>query len=254
MKRIAKRAKIKRDNSTGVILYRGPSMLGGGGVVCVATWDSDNAKTGDMIQIWILPDNGMTPGDAADAGENSAACGNCPLQRQGCYVNLGHAPYMIHGKLSRGGYPNYDPAIHQRRIEGRKVRFGAYGDPAAIPDDILRHWADVSAGWTGYSHQLFWIDRTRADFLASFLMVSCHTPAQNAEAIRRGWRPFTVIRPEQNPPLNSVECPFYTHGVQCVDCGLCDGLESKARPVYAIAHGPWAGRLANVQAAQGVTL
>lgn len=43
---------------SGIILYRGPSMLDGSPIVCIATGiegkASRNGKAGEMVQTWIL--------------------------------------------------------------------------------------------------------------------------------------------------------------------------------------------------------
>ena len=41
----------------GVVFYEGPSMLDGKPIVAIATPSTENRKTGDMIQTWILRRN-----------------------------------------------------------------------------------------------------------------------------------------------------------------------------------------------------
>ena len=38
----------------GLVLYEGPSEIDGKPIVCIATLDSRNRKTGNMVQTWIL--------------------------------------------------------------------------------------------------------------------------------------------------------------------------------------------------------
>ena len=38
----------------GVVIYRGVSRIDGRPIVAIATLKTDNEKTGDMIQTWIL--------------------------------------------------------------------------------------------------------------------------------------------------------------------------------------------------------
>ena len=248
----------KSSRPNGVILYRGPSLLDGSPIVCIATFETSNEKTGDMIQTWILPDNGLDPVEALKQNANFGACGNCPLQgwmdpdtgkmiNRVCYVNVGQAPLGIWRSFQRGGYPKYDARKHRQWFVGRKVRIGAYGDPAAIPVPLVRWLADVSIAWTGYSHQLFWCDPRRAEALAKYLMVSCHTRAQSTEATRRGWRFFEAIREDQAPPEDAIECPHYSHGVQCADCLLCEGTDKRAKSIYVIAHAKVGRNLGAVQ-------
>ena len=89
----------------GFVLYEGRSLIGSGDVVAIATLESANDKTGDMIQVWILPAD-RDPLDAIHDNDNGHVCGRCPLQGtfdaiQGkmvnrvCYVNLGQAPKQV---------------------------------------------------------------------------------------------------------------------------------------------------------------
>lgn len=43
------------------IIYRGKSLIDNQNIIVVATVSSKNRKTGDMVQTYILNDNGMTP-------------------------------------------------------------------------------------------------------------------------------------------------------------------------------------------------
>jgi hypothetical protein len=241
----------------GFVMYEGPSLIGQGDIAVIATLKCANAKTGDMVQVWIMPKDVDTL-EAVQKGDNAAACGDCPLmgtpykvsikrrggvveevvrlQNRVCYANLGRLDSTVGKAYRRGRYAPYNRRIHERFLRGRNIRLGAYGDPAAMPDSLLEYLASVGSGHTGYSHQLFSIDRERADRLARLLMVSCHTPAQHNEAVRRGWRPFTVIAEGQAPPRGAVECPFYTHSVQCETCLLCQGSSKRAKPVFVRAH------------------
>ncbi len=252
----------------GFVMYEGPSLIGHGDIAAIATLRSENEKTGNMVQVWIVPTKlGLL--EAVQNGQNSAACGGCPLmgtpnlvnirRRDGtteevlriknrvCYVNLGRLDSTVMRAYKNGRYSPYNRRIHERWLRGRLIRLGAYGDPAAMPDHIIEYLISVGSGHTGYSHQLFSIERRRADKLAKHLMVSCHTPAQHNEAVRRGWRPFTVIAKNQQPPVGAIECPFYTHGVQCDECQLCQGTSKRAKPVFVRAHAMVARNLPTVQ-------
>jgi hypothetical protein len=242
---------------TGLVLYCGKSMLSEQRIVAIATLYSANAKTGDMAQLWILPAE-ISPLAALKQNHNSGVCGRCALQgvydpKRGkmvdrvCYVNIGQAPLAIWQAYRRGRYPTYNPRRHANLIRGRRVRLGASGDPAALPIRVLRDLVALSSGHARYTHQAFTIDRRRADLVAEFCMISCETATQHVEAIKRGWRPFTVIRADQQPPAGSIQCPFYSHGVQCGSCLLCGGTSRRAKPVYVIAHGKVGLNLVAVQ-------
>ena len=81
-------------------------------IVVIATGlvrPSDNAKTGGMVQIWILV-KAENPVAASKSGADEAVCGDCPLRgvngsERVCYVNLGQAPLGIWKAWERGAYP-----------------------------------------------------------------------------------------------------------------------------------------------------
>ena len=86
---------------------------------------SVNAKTGPMLQVWILIKK-ENPLAAYQSGADVDICGRCPAHEI-CYVNLGKAPLNIWKTWTGGGYPAL-PSVDV--FQGRKVRFGAY---AVIP-------------------------------------------------------------------------------------------------------------------------
>src|SRR6185369_1388684 len=49
----------------------------GAEVVVIATTESDNAKTGNMIQVWILT-AAVDPITAVQTGQDVKICGDCP--------------------------------------------------------------------------------------------------------------------------------------------------------------------------------
>jgi hypothetical protein len=147
----------------GLILYRGPSKLDGKPIVVVAVGLADrstNTKTGGMIQTYILADQGLKPSEATKADQDSSVCGLCPAKGKGgkgrtCYVNLGQGPRAVYDKLySAKPYDKYDKrkASHRALFKGRRLRFGTYGDPAAVPMPVWKPFLSIVSGWTGYTH------------------------------------------------------------------------------------------------------
>ena len=87
----AKKPPIKRPQLRGVILYDGASMLDGEPIVVIATLETSNRKTGEMVQTWIIRSD-IAPTDAAKSGDDKSICGACPhrhYSKGACYVNLG---------------------------------------------------------------------------------------------------------------------------------------------------------------------
>ncbi len=78
----------------GLILWRGKSLLDGKRIMVIATGvfnKTENKKTGDMIQAWILRRD-IDPMLARRLGEDYSICGDCKHREQStCYVNIGQA-------------------------------------------------------------------------------------------------------------------------------------------------------------------
>ena len=84
----------------GFIFYRGKSPIDGAPLIGIATLTSDNRKTGDMVQTWILRED-ISPTMARSTGADRSFCGDCPV-RGPCYVNWGQAPLNIWKTYHRG--------------------------------------------------------------------------------------------------------------------------------------------------------
>jgi hypothetical protein len=234
--------------SNGLVLYRGPSRLDGRSIVAVLTGlrrRSRNAKTGPMLQTWILRER-VDPVRAAHTGADASVCGACPLRSspsisRRCYVNLGQAPLAIYAALRRGAYPRAsDAARIQAAAAGHAVRLGSYGDPAAVPTWIWTALVSRASSWTGYTHQ--W---ARSDFDARLLdlcMASVETDADIADLRARhpGARYFRIRRPGSGLARGEMQCPASAeagHRLGCAECGACAGRSKRGRSISITAHG-----------------
>jgi hypothetical protein len=228
---------------SGYILYKGPSLLDGNPIVVIATTRSENRKTGDMVQTWILRED-ISPVEASKQSADASICGDCKHRWSlggACYVNIGQGPGSIYRAYKRGNYPDStqaaDPlaAIAMHGFK-RKVRLGAYGDPAAVPAAVWQALTRYADGHTGYTHQ--WRTTTQAG-LQSLCMASVDNDEEYREAQSLGWRTFRVRC--QDDPLNAreFECVADTKGTSCADCLACDGAQrgNKQASVSIVVHG-----------------
>ena len=169
-----------------------------------------------MLQTWILRED-IAPNLAVHSGADASICGNCPhrgrlefVTRDGkteqknversCYVTVHQGPLSVWKAYKKGNYldlTEQGDALERRGQsaarsyigDGRAVRIGSYGDPAAVPVSV---WWDLiwsAKTWTGYTHQ--W--RTHPEF-KSLVMASCDSFEESETARLDGWRTFRVKR------------------------------------------------------------
>jgi hypothetical protein len=203
-------------------------------IVVIATKDSINDKTDNMIQVWILLKN-IRPTEGLKTGEDERICFDCTHRRnKTCYVNVGQAPQQVWKSYKRGLYPELDYSVLKEMVTGREIRFGAYGEPVLIPLEIVRFMAFNSKGWTGYTHQ--W-HQLKFDDYKHFFMASADGTGDVMQAHMMGWRTFRVAPTDEEELLDhEVICPNITHGVKCKTCLLCDGAGVKKSIVVPV-HG-----------------
>lgn len=235
----------------GALVYDGPSALTGERILGIVTGirtGSANVKTGRMAQLWILVAD-EHPVAAAHSGADVAICGDCafrPLLAQdgpACYVNKGFGPAAVYRAWIAGKYAPADPAVVGAAVArgAGALRLGAYGDPGALPADVVTTLADAAGSWTGYTHQ--W---RSAPHLRGYCMASADSESDAADALAQGWRYFRVRQASDPIIPGEVACPASAeagHRVQCVDCLLCRGTARRAKSVVIIDHGPTAARI-----------
>jgi hypothetical protein len=226
--------------SKGFVVWEGASPVDGAPIVMIMTMSTTNRKTGDMVQTWILRQD-ISPVEAIKSGEDASICGSCvhrgsAERGRSCYVNVGQAPLSVWRKYQRGGYQRFTRKDWVL-LRGRKVRFGAYGDPGMVPLDRLALLARLSDGWTGYTHQWRAIEAGYADYL----MASADSREDYLEARRKGYRSFIVIPKGSAKPEGSVLCMSVARGTSCLDCGACagtrEGAVKGAVSIFIEAHG-----------------
>lgn len=207
----------------GALFYRGPSLLTGVPIIGVLTGlegRSQNEKTGPMVQAWILrPD--LPPMEAKRQNLDDAICGDCALRGHDgidstCYVTPWLGPNNVWKLFRRGGYGEPTWPELQALVEGRSLRLGAYGDPAALPVEVWQMLLATAAGWVAYTHQ--W--RTCDMRLQALAMASVDTPLEWWEATGAGWRTFR-IRGARDPLLEGVECVCPASDEGCPTSSCC---------------------------------
>jgi hypothetical protein len=225
-------------------------------IVIIATGfarKSANPKTGDMIQVWILPRH-INPVRAVKTGADRLVCFDCVHRgKRGkgrtCYVRIANAPLGVWKAYRRGMYPylpieDYARMFERRKVR-RKVRFGAYGEPILLPLDKMAELTRVSDGWTGYTHT--WRNEANQGY-SRFIMASCDTSLDYSDAKLAGWRTFRVRAANAPMAPGEISCPASDEmgkRTTCERCKLCSGSRGAADPrkdVSIIVHGAGAKR------------
>jgi hypothetical protein len=198
---------------------------------------SDNRKTGDMIQVWILVKS-VSPTEAIKSGLDRLICGNCVHRGheengrfgvdRSCYVNPGQAPQGIWKAWKAG---NYSPLRSLEVFTGRRVRFGAYGDPTHLPLSLALAIAGVASGHTGYTHQ--WRKPSLQPW-RSLLMASVDSVAELVIARSMGWSTFRV---GSESSVGESLCASERVGTPCAECLLCAGARNGLESVHIPPHG-----------------
>ena len=211
-------------------------------VFIVASSKSSNVKTGDMIQIWIL-DNTRHPVESRrDKHDALNQCKGCVLASgNGCYVNANPLSAIYRKHKSDNPYPQLVAGSleFRRFFSGKKVRFGAYGNPSMIPLPLTQSIANLASKWTGYFHDWHMMSPDDARAYGKYFMASCvSTNYQDAQAL--GLRTFTTVASVPDDQQTGMECLADSHGMQCAECGLCDGTNrrgGKLPNVWIKVHG-----------------
>jgi hypothetical protein len=144
----------------------------------------------------------------------------------------------IYRAFRRGSYARAETVDQVREaLQGRRLRIGSYGDPAAAPVDLWRMLASMADGHVGYTHQWQAVGFDAAAW-APLVMASADTRAETLQAEALGMRYFRVSNGVDRQD-REVTCPASAEGgrkAQCSDCMLCAGTTKRARSIVIADH------------------
>jgi hypothetical protein len=241
--------------ANGYVIDRNVSPIDGATYVTILTLKSTNRKTGNMAQVWILRED-ISPVEAVQTGKDVTICGNCvhrgeyspaldKMINRSCYVNYGQGPNSVWKAYKRGVYKELDYvgckdlpsngtfyADVEAIATGRRIRWGAYGDPSVINPQVVNLFNSYAEGHTGYTHQ--WREEFAQVFKGIF-QASCDGFQDYLDATAHGWKTFTVVNKEATI-VYAKQCPATVEDskAQCATCKLCDGSKLD---VFVHAHG-----------------
>ena len=234
--------------ANGIVIWEGASVIDGAPIFVVATGikaSSRNAKTGNLIQTWILRRD-VKPTDAVNTGADRSICGDCPHRgdivngknvNRSCYVTVFQAPLSVWKTATAGKYPVMSIEESRALFAGRHVRLGAYGDPAAVPFGVWESVLTEAARGTGYTHQ--W--QTCSPEFARYCMASADSPCEAIAAQAMGYRTFRVGTFAESAVKGEFLCPASEQAgkkLNCAACLACGGTEAPNKAhVFIPVHG-----------------
>jgi len=194
---------------------------------------SKNIKIGDMLQLWILSSElspvkarALPEGDESVCGDCCLKPSNAPSFKESCYVarRAFQAPGNV-WRANMGLEVDLHSALDRIRVVNKPIRFGGYGDPAMVPQEIFESIlssvqdARNTKTHTAYTHQQ---DHSFAGWIKDFAMASTHSLEESEELWNQGWRTFRMTEGPQASKYEII-CPSFTKGKTCDTCCLCDG-------------------------------
>lgn len=224
------RLEFKKDGICHVLrLHRGENSKTGHGPITLNTYHIAKEQVYGAIE------------------DDRRNCMDCPLSRQnggGCYthngtMNLG-LTHMIRA-LKRKQIVEYN----LKQVLGfidyiapyiEYVRFGAYGEPVLLGEEVIRAIVGVAPkqSHTGYTHQ--WRN-PEYQWASKYLRASTHGVEESFEAMANGWLPFMSSR---FIPQGFINCPASKEAgkkTTCAECGLCHGnLGNSQKPIAILTH------------------
>lgn len=224
-------------------------------VIASFQFGSGNRKTGQSIQVYMLPHE-MIENGGYHKDLDERVCFYCRYSKNGgCYVLKGFPRHGLNAKLKRlkrtqeYKKPNSSSEILAKAREYTYIRFGAYGEPVLLPVQLIK---DLTKGrrWTGYTHQ--WKLPENSPY-KDFFMASVHSMEEAMQAESMGWRWYLILEKGQSLPkefeirgnaityqdrIIAVNCPASKESGErttCNRCGLCNGA-SKSKNIWIYKH------------------
>lgn len=230
------------------LIWRGASRYDeSANIRAVLVWNSKNIKTGNMVQLFILPDK-TAPHKAVKSGKDHAICGTCPQRPAlggGCYVAVFQGPLSTWKASRKKRLVPLEETLSRLALRASKqergpvLRLGAYGDVAALPVELVRALVDAVKGRvTGYTHGWTALGLAGVEHLRDSCMLSVESEEMARTAQAAGWRTFRGRPAESADMPGEITCPTeYREETQCISCGLCKGASLPARNISIPVHG-----------------
>ena len=202
LKKSPARSSRSPNAPTILVAWRGPSQNDGNTIRVVLyclRGGSKSRKTGPMAQVLICPDD-VPPHVSVKTGTDFSVCGNCPLRPAsggGCYCNLG-AYFPRVWETSNDLSDDLNAACEALHRSGLRVRIGSWGDPAAVPFDVIAALTASARGPNGKAcHTAYTAAWETCDpRLREIAMASVLSETEMTKAERAGWATLRIRTPD----------------------------------------------------------
>jgi hypothetical protein len=214
-----------------------------GNVVVSFQFSTTNTKTGDLVQSYIFPASWLLTDAKISTLDDSDSCFDCIHGRnkeKTCYVQKGTASWGLSSKvkslrkLGLDNIPYLSSDIEAKLIQGvagRGLRFGSFGEPILLGEQLVSKLAKSASMWTGYT-QRWHVEK----WASKYFMASVTTEALAEASHKLGFRSFFVGATDSK---NFVTCPASKEAGRrstCDSCRLCMGSSSKAKSIKILPH------------------
>ena len=214
-----------------------------GNVIVNFQFSTSNAKTGALIQNYIIPAAWLETDAKISTLSDTDVCFDCDhgkSKNKTCYVRKGQSEMGLASKvrslrkLGLENIPELSPESEAdllNAIEGRGVRFGSYGEPILLGEALIGKISKRAKFWTGYTHQWH-----KNNWAKDYFMASVESEMISKAAQKSGFRTFFVGTPQSK---EYVTCPASKEAgnkTTCDNCKLCMGTSSKAKSVTILPH------------------
>lgn len=213
------------------------------GLIFNFQFSTKNSKTGGLVQNFIFPIDWITSDKHLSQLSDSKICFDCEhsqSKKGTCYVRKGQSNMGLWSKIrslrNQGidSIPYFSEQIENFLIEklnGKGLRFGAYGEPILLGEDLVNKLTQSAKYWTGYTHQWH-----KNNWAKNYFMASVETERLAEASHKLGFRSFFV---GETNSKNFVTCPASKEAgkkTTCENCKLCMGTQSKAKSVTILKH------------------
>lgn len=213
------------------------------GIVVNFQFDTNNSKTGNLVQNYIIPQTWLGTTAKISTLSDTDVCFDCDhskAKNKTCYVRKGFSEMGLASKvrslrkIGLENIPELSPELEAdllEAIDGRGVRFGSYGEPILLGEELVSKISNRAKFWTGYTHQWH-----KNNWAKNYFMASVETELVARASQKLGFRTFFVGSTDST---DFVTCPASKEAgnkTTCDNCKLCMGTQSKAKSVKILPH------------------